>query len=99
MTVAMSPSERPGPVEAAGLSLVSWLTAVAGPAAVVPPSDSVSTGAGLSVWPLGLVPDDQAIGRPMRFAVRHLVTGVGLGVDGLRMLDRAMAAAAAGGEI
>jgi hypothetical protein len=101
MTEAMSPSERPGPVEAAGLSLVAWLTAVAGPAAVVSPSDSVATTAGLSVWPFGLVADQQVIGggRPVRFAVRHLVTGFGPGVDGLRMLDRAMAAAAAGGEI
>ncbi|WP_232668534.1 hypothetical protein [Pseudonocardia sp. TRM90224] len=82
------------------MSLVAWLCAVAGPAIVAPPSDAVATGAGISVWPLGLTPDHQVVGGgPVRFSVRHLVTGVGVGVDGLRMLDRVVAAAAAGGEI
>lgn len=100
MACAVTGAGTPGPIEAASATLVSWLAEVAGPAVQEPPSDADDGAAGLAVWPLELLPDQQgsaaSAGRPLRLRVRHLVTGKGGAAQAVRLLDQALVAAAAG---
>lgn len=87
----------PGPIEAASAALVTWLADVAGPTTQEPPSDSDSATARLVVWPLELLPEQHIAGQALiRLKVRHLVMGMGAPPLAARMLDRAVAASAAG---
>jgi hypothetical protein len=95
-----------GPIASATASLIDWLAGTADvqvraapPRASDSDSDSDSDpdgGAGLSVWPLALMPERELRNagqrEPLRFRVRHLVTG---SVDAL---DRVLVAAVENGE-
>jgi hypothetical protein len=106
VTAPTAPGAEPGPIAAATASLVEWLAGTADVSVQTgPPAEDESDGDGdgdgqshgLSVWPLALLPERElrSAGQqrePLRFRVRHLVTG------GTAALDRVLVAAMRAGE-
>src|SRR5215470_16641931 len=85
-----------GPIASATASLIEWLAgSVDVPVRAAAPQ-TPDEGTGLSVWPLALLPERELRSagprEPLRFRVRHLVTG---DVDAL---DRVLVAAVEAGE-
>ena len=75
-----SVTER-GPIAAATASLLDWLAGIADVRvrAAAPQAPGEDGEAGLSVWPLALLPERELRNasqrEPLRFRVRHLITG------------------------
>ena len=96
----MSPDRPDGPVTAATADLVAWLHDATGTEVNVGPPRSIEdTASTITAWPLELRPDQEARGTgprmPMRLVLRSLVCASGAGEAGVRLLDRALVAAAA----
>jgi hypothetical protein len=80
--------------------LCDWLSGVLGEATPVrasaPAPSADGPGAGIDVWPLELLADGASPDGPVRLRVRHVIVPAGALPDALAVLDRVIAAVAAG---
>jgi hypothetical protein len=97
MTSTDRPADR-GPLAGTLAALCEWLTSELGadlPVRVAPPSGDDA--AGLSVWPLALLADQDTRGgsavQPLRLRARYLLTAGGPPEAATRILDTVLAAA------